>query len=320
MSSKSTLTLLWITLSLLAITASPALAHDGEPHGAQNWWAAWSLEPGVMLLLGISAAAYTRGWRAMVRRGGGASGRLKAQSWAFVAGIFVLAIALLSPLDALAGQLFWVHMLQHNLLMLAAAPLLVLAYPLPAILLGLPAEARRGLGAGWRRLEWLRAAWGIASSPAVAWLLQAVLLWGWHSPFFYQASVENDLVHAIQHFSFLGSALLFWWVTLRTYGGSRANRGLAILYLFTTALYSGLLGALLTFSERLWYPIYAGRAEAWGISALADQQLAGTIMWVPAGMVYLAAALWMMKTWLDDMEAQEAHTEPKPRFVDEELL
>lgn len=310
---------LFFALTGLALSARPALAHDGSPHGAAGWWAAWSLEPAVLVLLMLAAVLYWRGWRVLSARADGVTSRRRWQNWAFVAGMAALAVALISPVDALAGQLFWVHMLQHNLLMLAAAPLLVLAYPVPALLLGLPGGARRGLGKGWRKFGGLRAVWGMISSPPAAWMIQAVLLWAWHMPSLYQRSVENDFIHAIQHFSFLGSALLFWWVVLHTYGAHRANRGAAIIYLFTTAMHSGLLGALLTFSTRLWYPVYAGRAEVWGITALADQQLAGTIMWVPAGTVYLAAAMLVMKAWMDAMEARDAPKEQAPRLLDEEM-
>lgn len=296
---------LLLALAALAGLVQPALAHGGEPVRAANWWTAWSFEPGVLLLLGMTAALFWRGRRVLTRRASGVNPRQRWQAWAFAGGMLALVVALVSPVDTLAEQLFWVHMLQHNLLMLAAAPLLVLAYPLPALLLGLPGDVQRGLGSGWRRSSGLRILWSVISSPPVAWILQAVLLWGWHAPLLFQTSVENDLIHALQHFSFLGSALLFWWSVLHTYGTRHANRGMAILYLFTTATYSGLLGALLTFSEWLWYPIYTGRAAAWGITALADQQLAGTIMWVPASMVYLAAAMAIMKAWLDDMEARE---------------
>jgi putative membrane protein len=300
---RRTIFLLLLTLAGLAVNAHPVQAHDGDPNAP--WWAAWSLEPGVIVLIAAGVLLYARGWRRMVRRAGDLTGQLKVRTWAFAAGMLALAIALLSPVDGLAGSLFWVHMLQHNLLMLVVAPLLVLAYPLPQVLLGLPAGARRALGRGWGRSGWLRAAWRLISSMPVAWFLQAVLLWGWHAPPFYQASIENEWVHALQHFSFLGSALLFWWVVLHTFAARAAYRGAGILYLFTTAMHTGLLGALLTFSPRLWYPIYAGRAEAWGLTALADQQLAGTIMWVPGGLVYLAAALWMMKNWLDAMELRD---------------
>jgi putative membrane protein len=294
---------LLLALAGLAVRIRPVWAHDGAPHGP--WWTAWSLDPLVVLLLGGTLWLYIRGWRAMVRRAGGLRGPLRLRTWASAGGMTALAVALLSPVDGLAGSLFWVHMLQHNLLMLVAAPLMVLGYPLPPLLMGMPTSARQRIGQAWGRAGWLRAAWRLISSPLAAWLLQVVLLWGWHAPPFYQASVANDWVHALQHFSFLGSALLFWWVTLHTFAARPAYRGAGILYLFTTALHSGLLGALLTFSTQLWYPIYAGRAEEWGLSALADQQLAGTIMWVPAGLVYLIAALWMMKNWLDALELRD---------------
>ena len=294
-----------LTLVGLGLTYRPALAHDGEPHGAAGWWAAWTFEPAVILLLAVTLLLYARGWRALARRPGGASIQLKGRTWAFAGGMAALMIALISPIDGLAGELFWVHMLQHNLLMLVAAPLLALSYPLAPMLLGLPEGARRRLGQGWRRMSLLRGLWGLVSSPPAVWLLQAFLLWIWHAPVLYGAAVDNEWVHAAQHFSFLGSALLFWWVTLHTFGARSAYRGAGILYLFTTALHSGLLGALLTFSPRIWYQVYIGRAETWGITALVDQQLAGTIMWVPSGMVYLAAALWLMKTWLDSIESRE---------------
>lgn len=293
--------LLVVTLGLLALTAHPALAHDGEPHSTLGWWTAWTLEPLVIIGLAVTAFLYIRGWRMQASRGGGANSPMKLRAWAFGAGMAALVIALVSPVDALAEELFWVHMLQHNLLMLAAAPLLVISYPLPPMLLGMPEGSRQWIGQRWARTGWLHKAWKWLSTPLVVWLLSAGLLWGWHAPAFYQASVANDTIHAVQHFSFLGSALLFWWVTLHTLGARAANRGTGILYLFTTALHSGLLGALLTFSSRIWYPVYSGRAEQWGLTALADQQLAGTIMWVPSGMIYMFAALWMMKIWLDAM-------------------
>ena len=289
----------------LAASARPALAHDGGPHDGP-WWTAWSLEPAVLLLLGGSLLFYLRGRAWMARRAGGAGGPARGRVWAFAMGMAALALALLSPVDAMAGELFWVHMLQHNLLILVAAPLLVLAYPLPPMLLGLPAGARRGLGLAWSRLGVLRGLWKGVSSPPAAWLLHALLLWAWHSPVLYQAALENEALHALEHFSFFGSALLFWWVALHTYGARPAYRGLGVLYVFTTALQSGFLGALLTFSTRLWYPIYLGRSEAWGISALADQQLAGTIMWVPSGLVYLVAALWLLKSWIESIESKES--------------
>lgn len=282
--------------------------YGGGLHDGGSVPGPWSPDP--LIAAGLTAAAwlYVRGWRVMARRAGAPGQGLKRRARLFAAGMAMLALALVSPLDGMAESLFSAHMVQHTLLMLAAAPLLVAGAPLPVLLLGTPMGLRRAFGgvlrtAGRHHSVW-RALWRAFTQPAVVWLLHAGLLWVWHAPGLYEASVEVDAVHALQHGAFLGSALLFWWVTLYTFGAVPEQRGAGILYLFTTALQSGLLGALLTFSPRVWYPVYLERAERWGLSALADQQLAGTIMWVPAGMVYLVAALWMMKHWLDGLETR----------------
>lgn len=294
-----------IALAAWLVTARPVLAHGDEPHGPGPWWTHWSLEPGVIVLLAVTSLVYARGLRSMLRRPGQDGRLLRRRAWAFAAGTAVLALALLSPIDGLAGDLFWVHMVQHNLLMLAAAPLLVISVPLPQLLMGLPSIVRRGAGRLWASAGWLRGLWSTFTSPLAAWVITAVLLWAWHAPVLYTAAVVNDTVHIFQHISFVGSSLLFWWAALHTFAAQPANRGMGVLYLFTTALHSGLLGALLTFSTNLWVPAYAGRSETWGYTPLTDQQLAGTIMWVPAGLVYLAAALWMLRTWLESYAGDE---------------
>jgi len=296
-------------LVLLASAGGPVFAHGGA--SAKDLWAHWSLDPLIITGLLLTILLYMRGWRMLAGRTEKPSPALKRRAWWFAGGMGTLIIALISPVDGLAEELFSMHMVQHNLLMLVAAPLLVLSYPLPATLLALPGQMRRAIGRGWRRSGWLRGFWHVLSLPLVAWLLQAGFLWIWHAPVLYQAALENDGLHAVEHLSFLGSALLFWWVILDTYGSHRGQRGLGILYLFTAALQGGLLGALLTFSPRIWYPIYSERAVGWGLSALTDQQLAGTIMWVPSGLVYLLGTLLMMKSWLDSMETSSSSADEK---------
>ena len=109
------------------------------------------------------------------------------------------------------------------------------------------------------------------------------MLWTWHVPVLFQATLDSEFVHALQHASFLFSALLFWWAIL--HGRVRAvGFGVAVLYMFTTALHSGLLGALLTLAGTVWYPIYDSTTASWGLTPLQDQQLGGLIMWIPAGL------------------------------------
>ena len=122
-------------------------------------------------------------------------------------------------------------------------------------------------------------------------------LWAWHAPSLFQATVESDLIHSLQHLSFLLSALLFWWALLR---GREAEigYGMAVLYVFSTGVHSSILGALLTFSPRIWYPVYSGTTPAWGLTPLEDQQIGGLIMWVPAGLVFLVAGLALFGKWI----------------------
>ena len=204
-------------------------------------------------------------------------------------------------------MLFSAHMAQHTVLIAAAAPLLVLGRPVIPSLWALPQGWRRTLG-GWTRAGWFRPLWATLTRPLVAFLLHAVALWVWHLPALYQESVRSDWVHTLQHVSFLGTALLFWWAMLHGRGG-RAGYGVAVFFLFATLVHSGALGALLTFAPSAWYPIYGPATALWGLTPLEDQQLAGLIMWVPAGAVYLGAGLTLFALWLGESERRTARTE-----------
>jgi putative membrane protein len=275
-----------------------ALAHDGQPLSPHDFWTAWSFEPPVVASLVLTAALYLRGIRALWRNAGSGRGVQVWEVAAFGAGWLALAAALVSPVHRLGGVLFSAHMAQHELLMAVAAPLLVLSRPIVAFLWAVPIFWRRIAGA-WSASRPVRGIWELLTLPLVAWTLHAVAIWLWHAPAFYEASVTSEGVHTLQHSSFLVTALLFWWTLLRARQG-RLGRPTAVLYLFTTAVHTSLLGALLTFSLRLWYPIYGPTTAAWGLTPLEDQQLAGLIMWVPAGIAYLIAALAVAATWLGD--------------------
>ncbi|HEX4667412.1 MAG TPA: cytochrome c oxidase assembly protein, partial [Chthoniobacterales bacterium] len=226
----------------------------------------------------------------------------------FVAGWLTLVIALVSPLHPWGSVLFSAHMTQHELLMLLAAPLLVLGRPLIPFLWALPRSTARWIS-GWTKACWWRATWLFITAPFVAWLIHAIVLWSWHIPVLFQATLHNEFVHALQHICFLGSALLFWWAVV--HGRQRAmGFGAAVLYMFTTALHSGLLGALLTFAGRVWYPMYSNTTTAWGLTPLEDQQLGGLIMWIPAGVVYIVAGLVLFAGWLRESGKRTHSFEP----------
>ncbi len=127
-------------------------------------------------------------------------------------------------------------------------------------------------------------------------------LYVWHLPRLYQAALANDGVHALEHAMFLGTALLFWFALFRLAGRRQIGNGAGVLYLFSAVLAETPLGALMLFSQQLWYPVYAATTPAYGFSALEDQQLAGTIMWVPPGLVMLGIASVMFLAWLEALE------------------
>jgi putative membrane protein len=224
----------------------------------------------------------------------------------FWSGWFILAISLLSPIHPLGEVLFSAHMMQHELLMLVAAPLLVLSRPLTPVLWSLPLEWRRALGRGSKE-AFVRRSWGTLTNPLIAWWIHAAALWLWHAPFLFQATLPSDWVHAAQHISFFASALLFWWSLF--YARGRAGYGAGFLYVFTTAIHTSILGALLTFAHSVWYPAYSSTTGYWGLSPLEDQQIGGLIMWIPAGVIYLAAGLGLFLLWLRESDAMATRRE-----------
>jgi putative membrane protein len=252
----------------------------------------------------VSLGMYLRGVLALWRSAGHGRGIQRWEAGAFAVGWLTLAVALVSPLHRLGGVLFTAHMAQHELLMVVAAPLLVLGRPIIPFLWALPISWRR-LAGDWAAAAPIAAVWVLLSTPVVAWALHAVAIWLWHAPSLYQAALGSELIHTAQHVSFLGTALLFWWALLRGREG-RLGRPAAVIYLFTTAMHTSLLGVLLTFSDRLWYPLYDATTAPWGLTSLEDQQLAGVIMWVPAGLTYLVATLVLAASWL---------REPAPRTL-----
>ena len=264
----------------------------------------WTWPPYIVVPLLVIAMLYVTGMVRFLRRSRGIK---ILPVICFAAGWTSLLLALDSPIHELSEQLFWVHMTQHEILVLISAPLLVLARPLVPFLWAFPERTRSALGsmAGSRHF---RNAWALISAPIVAWLLHAFALWLWHAPVLFIATLHSDLVHALQHISFLGSALLFWWALLGNHGG-RLGYGGAVLYVFTTAIHTSLLGAWLTFAPTVWYTPYAKTAPAWNLTALQDQQLGGLIMWIPAGALLTAIGLGLLVKLVADSERRWQYTQ-----------
>jgi putative membrane protein len=276
------------------------LAHGGTPHTWSDLRREWGLDPLVLLSLALAAWLYAQGvWR-LWRASGVGHGIRRWEAGCYAGGWVALFVALVSPLHPWGRALFSVHMAQHEILMLIAAPLLVLGKPMAAYLTALPLEWARALARWGNSAAW-QGVWRFISNAFVAWLIHAAALWAWHIPSWFQATLTSEFVHALQHLSFVLSALLFWWAVV--HGHQRAmGYGLAVMYMLTTAMHSGLLGALLTFAGTVWYPAYSGTTNSWGLTPLEDQQLGGLIMWMPAGLVYVVAGLILFAAWLRESE------------------
>jgi len=255
----------------------------------------WTFESWVIACLALAAGLYAIGLFRLWHRAGTGRGVRPAEVAAFAVGWLAIVAALVSPIDALGDELFSAHMVEHELLMIVAAPLLVLGRPLAVWVWAFPPRGRAALGAFFHRPGW-RIPWLLLTGPLAAWILHALALWFWHVPALFEAALENEAMHALQHLCFLGTALVFWWSVLG--GAGRHERGVALLSLFTTMVHTGALGALLTLSTVAWYPGYRASAPAWGLTPLEDQQLGGIIMWVPTGLVYIVAGLVLAGRWL----------------------
>jgi len=193
-------------------------------------------------------------------------------------------------------------MVQHLVLILIAAPLFVMSdFPL-AFLWALPRGWTRTLGHHLNRFQTLSRVSRVLDSPLFAWLAFMIALWLWHLPTFFEAALQDETIHTWEHLVFLITAMLFWWILLKPAGQKHLHYGMAVPYLFTNLLHSGVLGALMTFSSLPWYPYYADLVASWGISPLQDQQLAGLIMWVPGGAVFTVLTIGYFTAWLRVLE------------------
>jgi putative membrane protein len=284
----------------LSLFVSTALAHEGKPHHPQDLIRTWGLDPIVLVCLGLSGWVYFWGIRRVWREAGTGHAIKRWEAAAYAAGWAAMLLALVSPLHPLGEVLFSAHMTQHELLMLVAAPLTVLGKPMIAFLWAMPLRTSRALGRAAHR-PWFLKFWRTITKPLNAWVIHALSLWVWHAPILFQATLSSSLIHTLQHIFFLGSALLFWWALIHGPRGAMGY-GVATLYVFTTSVHSGVLGALITFASSVLYPAYNKTTWSWGLAPLEDQQLGGLIMWVPAGLVYIVAGLVLIAGWIRESE------------------
>ncbi len=274
-------------------------AHEAAPVGPSSW------DIAIMLLLLAGGAMYLVGTVQLHRRG--ARVRI-VERVAFWVGWVAMFAAVAPPMDAAAAAAFSSHMAQHELLMLIGAPLMIVGRPILPWLWSLPLRVRPAAAGGLQN-RGVAGAWRWLTLPAFAWALHGAVIWIWHAPVFYEAALRSEAVHALQHATFVGTAVLFWWgLIYGRYG--RAAYGASALFVFVTMVHTGALGALFAFSNSPYYPLYLERASASGIDPVGDQQLAGLYMWIPSGIVLTVFALALMLAWLSESDRRARATSP----------
>lgn len=267
----------------------------------------WTLDPLVLGTVGLSSAVYARGVARLRRARDGGPANAGPRPWqiaAFALGQLSILVALVSPLDTLSDWLFSAHMTQHEILMVVAAPILVVGKPLVTSLWALPHDARTKT-AHFVGKPGVRRTWRIMTDPLLTLMVHGAVVWMWHLPSLFEAAMQNEWIHGVQHFTFFVTAALFWWgIVHGRYG--KSGYGLAVLFVFATAMHTSLLGALLGLGTHVLYPTYAARVPEVGMDPLVDQGVAGFIMWIPVGVLLTLIALGLFAAWLG--EAERART------------
>lgn len=273
----------------LALLPTPAFAHVGEH---DSWW---TLDPWIIAPMSLLGLLYISGllWLRQKHHAGVSMQPLALSSAAI--GVLTLFVALIWPLDAFSESSFAIHMAQHMLLIAVTGPLLALArisIPINAALAAISPAAASALTLP---RKWLR----LLLKPSVIFTLHGAIIWIWHSPLLFELALRVEWIHTLEHLSFLIAGYWYWTVLIRH--GEDEGYASASLSLLSTLMHTGLLGALITFAP---HPLYAPYIITQGSidNALQDQQLAGLLMWIPVGAIYLIGGLAFVAAWLRSAE------------------
>ena len=289
---------------LLALAAGPALAHGAapaEPPTIANLAFGWSFEPAVVLPLLVAGF----GWLRLVRRidrAHPANPVQRRRTVAFFGGLAAIAVALLSGIDAYDTTLFTIHMVQHLLLTLVAAPLIALAAPITTLLRAASPDVRRRVILPILHSRVLK----VVSFPVVAWLAFAAVMWGTHFSPLFDASLENPLVHDLEHALYLGAGLLFWWPAVGLDPSPwRMSHPVRAMYVFLQMPQNTFLAVTILNSSVVLYQHYATQVRTWGPTVLEDQQIAGGLMWITGDLLFLLGLAAIIAGWMAHEKRQE---------------
>ena len=278
----------------------------------------WNWRPEVIIVLGLAAGLYIRGWVLLRRRTKPHKRKRRAGQpysltavWRlifYLSGIFVIGIALLSPIDVLGGQLFFMHMIQHLLLIMIAPALLLIANPMAVTLWGMPTKVRKPVGKGLSFIlnsdskyrGWIRS----ATSPGLVWLMWVIVIVGWHDPGMYNWALESEAAHNFEHITFFIVSMLYWWLVIGA--GPRIHKQFSLVgriaFVILAIPPNMLTGMVIAFTPTPQYTYYLNVPRIWNVDVLTDQMWSGVIMWVPGSMMFIIAALVLIAELLGEEE------------------
>lgn len=296
-----------LMLSMLPAALAPVAAHSGLNEG-QHPITAWNTNPLPTLLLLLAANLYLTGLSRWERP----SHPVRLwQKVCFFLGLFTLFIALQSPIDALAEHLFSFHQLQHIMIRMFAPLLIFLGAPLTPMLRGLPRWALLGVVRPLVRNSLARRAYYFITNPIFTTVVFLTVLFIWQMPAPHNAALRSGALHEFMHFTMLASGFLFWWLVVDPKPHrSRLHYGLRMLYLGLIVIPNTLLGAAITFSDHVLYQAYAEVEQPIKVSLMTDQQIGGTILWVPGDMMSLVVAGIVMIMWYQHEESGNVASAP----------
>ena len=259
----------------------------------------WEWRFVVIASVGLSCSVYVNGFTRIrnLRSRGESRGVVGLVPYwrllSYVFGLLCIVIALLSPVEVLSGQLFFMHMIQHMLLVMCAPPLLLLSNPFPVLLWGLPVKVRNLVAGLFVGKSWLRQLLKRYAGPGMSWIMFVIVYIGWHDPILYEAALRSRVVHDIEHMSFFLASMLFWWHV--TCAAPRVHQNLVygrrITYLLVTVPVNMITGVVITFSREPIYEYYVKIQRPWSLTVMQDQMIGGIIMWIPGSMMLIVAII-----------------------------
>ncbi len=248
----------------------------------------WNFDPTVILGTAVLILGYFVYTGPLRRRYSLGPPVPRLRQLAFYLGCLAMFLALVSPLDMLGDEyLLSAHMAQHMLLGFVAPPLWLLGMPEWLVKLVLPPGLPR-----------------LLANPIFAFLAFNGVFWVWHLPRFYDAALENDALHIVEHMTFMAGGVIGWAPVLGSGFTDGASPISKFIYLVPSMFSCNALAVLITLSPSQLYPFYGHAAQMWGLTALEDQYLAGLAMWLPGDMFYMALFLWIVKTMFDQKQPE----------------